>query len=416
MARDVMRHRLVLSFEALSDDVTADAHPDHGPAHACPPRPSRRRSSRTSTSAPERILQRLDWQVVRRLDGLLQGDYRSLFRGYGVDLADLREYQSGRRRPLHRLERHRADGRAVRARVHRGPRAHRLVPARPEPVGRLRHGRGGPPEADRPHRLRDDARPAPDPARQPGRRRAVRRPASSGRSRPAAGRIQVLRLIDDLLAPAAPRRARRSPTCGRCSTPATQAIKRRSLVFVISDFISEPGWERSLELLTRRHEVLAIRLVDPREVDAARRRAAHPRGRRDRRAALRRHRRPGVPPPVRGRRPTRARRRSRAAFRRAGVEAVTLSTDEDLVRAIVRMATLRDAGGGAGMTFLWPQALLAARARSRSGSSCCAPSTGAPADGGGFAGGGRSAHGASPVAGRAGASRPRARRRRSRRC
>src|SRR6187431_2623400 len=42
---------------------------------------------------PERILQRLDWQVIRRLDGLLQGDYRSLFYGYGVDFADLREYQ-----------------------------------------------------------------------------------------------------------------------------------------------------------------------------------------------------------------------------------------------------------------------------------------------------------------------------------
>ena len=48
-----------------------------------------------SASAPERILQRLDWTVVRRLDGLLQGDYRSLFRGNGVDFADLREYQSG---------------------------------------------------------------------------------------------------------------------------------------------------------------------------------------------------------------------------------------------------------------------------------------------------------------------------------
>src|SRR5512135_536150 len=47
----------------------------------------------TSTSTPERILQRLDWQVIRRLDGLLQGDYRSLFYGYGVDFADLREYQ-----------------------------------------------------------------------------------------------------------------------------------------------------------------------------------------------------------------------------------------------------------------------------------------------------------------------------------
>src|SRR5215217_4707621 len=50
----------------------------------------------TSTAArtPERILQRLDWQVIRRLDGLLQGDYRSLFYGYGLDFADLREYQA----------------------------------------------------------------------------------------------------------------------------------------------------------------------------------------------------------------------------------------------------------------------------------------------------------------------------------
>src|SRR5215467_8651380 len=50
-------------------------------------------STSTSAAAPERIVQRLDWQVIRRLDGLLQGDYRSLFYGYGVDFADLREYQ-----------------------------------------------------------------------------------------------------------------------------------------------------------------------------------------------------------------------------------------------------------------------------------------------------------------------------------
>ena len=49
----------------------------------------------TSISAPtpERILHRLDWQVIRKLDGYLQGDYRSLFYGSGVDFADLREYQ-----------------------------------------------------------------------------------------------------------------------------------------------------------------------------------------------------------------------------------------------------------------------------------------------------------------------------------
>ena len=38
---------------------------------------------------------RLDWTVIRRLDGLLQGDYWTLFRGFGLDLADLREYQYG---------------------------------------------------------------------------------------------------------------------------------------------------------------------------------------------------------------------------------------------------------------------------------------------------------------------------------
>ena len=31
--------------------------------------------------------------MLRRLDGLLQGDYRTLWRGAGLDLADLREYQ-----------------------------------------------------------------------------------------------------------------------------------------------------------------------------------------------------------------------------------------------------------------------------------------------------------------------------------
>jgi hypothetical protein len=45
------------------------------------------------------------------------------------------------------------------------------------------------------------------------------------------------------------------------------SIKKRSLVFVVSDFISTPGWERTLSLLSQRHEVIAIRLWDPREMD-----------------------------------------------------------------------------------------------------------------------------------------------------
>ena len=42
----------------------------------------------------EALLQQLEWTVFRRLDGLLQGDHKTLFRGSGLDLADLREYQA----------------------------------------------------------------------------------------------------------------------------------------------------------------------------------------------------------------------------------------------------------------------------------------------------------------------------------
>src|SRR3712207_3356479 len=41
----------------------------------------------------EQILQRIDFTIVRRLDGILQGEYRSLFYGHGLDLAEVREYQ-----------------------------------------------------------------------------------------------------------------------------------------------------------------------------------------------------------------------------------------------------------------------------------------------------------------------------------
>ena len=35
----------------------------------------------------------------------------------------------------------------------------------------------------------------------------------------------------------------------------------------MSDFITAPGWERPLLRLTERHEVVAIRLLDPREYE-----------------------------------------------------------------------------------------------------------------------------------------------------
>ena len=92
MALDVMRHRLVLSYEAMSDGVTSDMILQRIlEQFRC--RRNHYRLMSQSMQNPEKILQRLDWTVIRRLDGLLQGDYRTLFHGFGLDLAELREYQ-----------------------------------------------------------------------------------------------------------------------------------------------------------------------------------------------------------------------------------------------------------------------------------------------------------------------------------
>ncbi len=290
----------------------------------------------TAASTPERILQRLDWQVIRRLDGRLQGDYRSLFYGYGVDFADLREYQPNDDiRYIDWNVTARMDAPYIRQYVEdREITAWFLLDLSPSvdfgtaksvkrsmlidfvaTLARLltRHGNrvgallyGG--EAQRMIQAR-------------------------------GGRNQVLLLINHLL---------KQPHLARAPftdlTPllvtALNSIKRRSLIFVISDFIATPGWERSLQLLNRRHEVLAVRLWDPREAelpdvgpiimeDSETGEQAyvdtHDKGFRLRFAEAGRQREAALS----------------EAFKRAGVDALSLSTGEDLVRAIVRFAALR---------------------------------------------------------------------------
>jgi len=48
---------------------------------------------------------------------------------------------------------------------------------------------------------------------------------------------------------------------------AATTARRRSLIFVMSDFIGDPGWDRPLAMLTHRHEVVVVRVVDPAEVE-----------------------------------------------------------------------------------------------------------------------------------------------------
>ena len=133
----MLRHRLVLSYEALAEGLTADGLILRIMQHV-PRAGETAREPCPRAATPEAVLRRLEWTVMRRLDGLLQGDYRTLFRGDGLDLADLREYQ------YHDDVRHidwnvtaRLQTPYVRE-YQRGPRSRRLVPARHEPVGRFR--------------------------------------------------------------------------------------------------------------------------------------------------------------------------------------------------------------------------------------------------------------------------------------
>ena len=53
------------------------------------------RGVQTPTPTPinaQALLARMAWTSAKRLDGLMQGDYRTLFKGAGMMLADLREY------------------------------------------------------------------------------------------------------------------------------------------------------------------------------------------------------------------------------------------------------------------------------------------------------------------------------------
>lgn len=293
---------------------------------------------RTSSSAltPERVLLRLDWQVIRRLDGLLQGDYRTLLYGFGVDFADLREYQAEDDvRYIDWNVTARMDTPYVRKYVEdREITAWFLLDLSPSVDF-------GTAETQKRTVLVDFVTTLARLLTRHGNRvGAIFYGGKVERTIPAhGGRNQVLRLVNDLLKQP---RLPKSPATNL--TPLLQAglnaFKQRALIFIISDFISLPGWDKPLALLNQRHEVLAIRLWDPREVEL-----------------------PDVGPIIMEDAETgeqlyvdthdrKFRRRFEEAaqlreaqlaqsFKRAGVDALSLSTDEDLVRAIVRFAKAR---------------------------------------------------------------------------
>ena len=117
---------------------------------------------------------------------------------------------------------------------------------------------------------------------QPGRRDPLRQRGVQRIVPPRTGRPHVLRLAHDLTAARPPRPRAPGPTCAAMLPWPRPPIRRRSLVFVISDFIGDDGWEPALGRLTQRHEVVVIRPGRPDRARPPRSRPGPGRGRRDR--------------------------------------------------------------------------------------------------------------------------------------
>ncbi|WP_119155450.1 DUF58 domain-containing protein [Caldimonas tepidiphila] len=314
-------------------------------------------AGRTPAGDAERLLHRLEWTVLRRLDGLIGGDYRTLFRGAGMDLAELREYQ------LHDDVRHIDWNVTARLEVphvrefqtereatawflldmsgsldfgaHRVSKRELLL-SFVAVMARLltRHG-------NRLGVLVHD-----------GRQISAVVPARGGREQA----LQVLHRLQSL--PAGPPAGSR-PQPGGAGTDLTELfaragalLRRRSMVFLVSDFLCAPGWSASLGQLALRHDVLAVRLFDPLERELP-----------DLGVLMMQDAETGEQllvdthsPGFRRRFAEAAQRHEaqlRIAFGDAGVDVLELATDGDLVDALVRFIGLRKlrarmaAGGGA---------------------------------------------------------------------
>jgi uncharacterized protein (DUF58 family) len=228
-------------------------------------------------TATERLLLRLEWRVLRRVEGRVAGGYRTVHRGAGIDLAGLRAYAEGDdarhidwnvtarlNEPQLRvfnedreltvwLVLDRSASMTVGA-PGRGKQdvlselavvLARMFSRGGNRVGALLYDNGAvrtvPPGTGRRHvlyvagELSRSSQGAADHANGNGHRRHGRGNGSRHR-----GTTDLAAMLDAV----------------------AKLARRRSLIIVISDFIGDGDWERSLLRLGPRHEVVALRVVD----------------------------------------------------------------------------------------------------------------------------------------------------------
>ena len=220
---------------------------------ASPPTPA------PGLAAPERLLLRLEWRVLRRLDGRLAGGYRTAHRGTGTDLAGLRDYLEG------------DDARHidwnVTARLNE-PQLRVFAEDRELTVW-LVLDRSASMSVGAPGRGKSEvaaelavvlARLFTRSGNQVG---AVLYDNGAVRTLPpASGRRHVLHLAALLARTAVEGRPRGTTNLAAMLDAVARLARRRALIVVISDFIGDGDWERSLLRLGPRHELVALRVID----------------------------------------------------------------------------------------------------------------------------------------------------------
>jgi len=209
------------------------------------------------TTAPDRLLLRLEWRVLRRVDGRIQGGYRTPYRGWGTDFAGLREYvETDDARHIDWNATARLNAPQVRQFVEDRDLTVWLVLDRSASMGTGAHGRGK-------HDVLSElslilARLF---GRGGNRVGAILHDGATARIvPPGAGRAHALRIGHELDRAATPVSST-TDFAAMLDATATMA-RRRSLIIVVSDFIGTGEWDKQLLRLVHRHEVVALRVLD----------------------------------------------------------------------------------------------------------------------------------------------------------
>ena len=231
------------------------------PSSTASPSPPPPPGPRPQATPPEALLRRIDWDIVSRLDGRLQGDYRSGALGDGLDVADLREYQVDD--DVRRIDWN------VTARMSE-PFVRQYDEDR-EVTAWFVIDRSASMQFGHSERTKEVV--AAEVVA------ALARILTFGGNRvgavlwnngattvlePRSDRTHLLHLITLLLAEPADPNASRAGLEDLLNAGAA-AARRRSMVFIVSDFLAEPGWETGMRRLSARHDVVAIRVVDSQE-------------------------------------------------------------------------------------------------------------------------------------------------------